>query len=179
MRQKMKINDGTVFYSFYQVPQGVGAVIFDEDGVSDLILPGHDRTKITDYLQKLPEHNLQEQMLPELMTSLNDYFRGQKTDFDYPLNLKKYTLFESQVLQATRSIPYGEVRSYKWVAEKIGRKNAARAVGQALKKNCVPVIIPCHRVLKSDRGLGGFNAGIGWKKRLLELEKDGIFARRK
>jgi len=74
------------------------------------------------------------------------------------------------VWQATRLIPYGETRSYLWVAVQIGKPGAARAVGQALGRNPLPVIIPCHRVIASDGGLGGFTGGLVMKRRLLELE---------
>jgi len=74
------------------------------------------------------------------------------------------------VWQATRLIPYGETRSYLWVAVQIGKPGAARAVGQALGRNPLPVIVPCHRVIAADGGLGGFTGGLEMKRRLLELE---------
>src|SRR3990172_6320272 len=71
---------------------------------------------------------------------------------------------------ATRLIPYGEPRSYLWIAEKIGKPGAARAVGQALGKNPLFIIVPCHRVVASDGGLGGFGGGLQMKRRLLSME---------
>lgn len=84
------------------------------------------------------------------------------------------TPFEWRVLAATATIPLGETRSYKWVAKKIGSPKATRAVGQALHKNPFPLIIPCHRVVRSDGSLGGFAGGIEKKRRLLEIEKQII-----
>lgn len=81
------------------------------------------------------------------------------------------TDFEKKVLKITSLIPLGEVRSYQWVAKKIGRPKAVRAVGTALKKNPYPIIIPCHRVIKSDGSLGGYAKGKELKKKLLLLEK--------
>lgn len=85
---------------------------------------------------------------------------------------KEITVFQWQVLAATTAIPLGETRSYKWVAQRIGRPGAARAVGQALKKNPYPLIIPCHRVIKEDGSLGGY-AGrqTPQKAKLLAMEK--------
>ena len=83
----------------------------------------------------------------------------------------KLTKFEKQVLRITSQIPLGEVRSYKWIAKKLKKPNATRAVGQALKKNPYPIIIPCHRVIRSDGSLGGYVKGNKLKKELLLLEK--------
>ena len=87
---------------------------------------------------------------------------------------KSLTFFEWKVLKAALQIPLGQTRSYRWVAQKIGRPNAVRAVGQALKKNPFPLIIPCHRVIKESGQLGGYSAAGGTKRkeRLLTLEKE-------
>ncbi|MCK5082752.1 MAG: MGMT family protein [Candidatus Omnitrophica bacterium] len=83
------------------------------------------------------------------------------------------TRFQWKVLAVTASIPLGETRSYKWVAEKIGSPKAVRAVGQALRRNPYPVIIPCHRVIKQDGTLGGYTGRSGEKKaKLLALERE-------
>ena len=85
----------------------------------------------------------------------------------------KLTNFQWQVLKVTLKIPFGQTRSYQWVAAQTGRPKAVRAVGQALKNNPFPVLIPCHRVVKSDGSLGGYLGKFtGRKKMLLELEKN-------
>lgn len=84
---------------------------------------------------------------------------------------KKLTPFAKKVYKAVLSIPLGEVRSYKWVARKIGSPKASRAIGQALKHNPYPLIIPCHRVIRSNGDLGGYTMGKKIKKVLLDLEK--------
>ncbi len=84
---------------------------------------------------------------------------------------KKLTPFTKKVYQAVLGIPLGEVRSYRWVAKKIGRPRAARAVGQALRHNPWPLIIPCHRVISGDGNLGGYSGGEKKKRTLLDLEK--------
>lgn len=86
------------------------------------------------------------------------------------INLSKYTPFQKKVWEAVRSIPRGETRSYKWVAEKAGHPQAVRAVGQALKKNPWLGVIPCHRVICSNGSLGGFSQGLKKKKELLRAE---------
>lgn len=87
------------------------------------------------------------------------------------LDLTGYTDFERAVWQVVKTIPRGEMRTYDWVAKRIGRPRAARAVGQALKKNPYPGLIPCHRVICSDGSLGGFSQGKEIKKRWLQRER--------
>lgn len=109
--------------------------------------------------------------LADLAERLKAYFGGGKVDFPDELDLSMSTPFQHQVWQQTRLIPYGETRSYLWVAERIGKPGAARAVGQALGRNPLLVIIPCHRVVASSGGLGGFGGGLEMKRRLLEMER--------
>ena len=87
------------------------------------------------------------------------------------LDLNSLTPFQKKVLGVVKTIPYGEVRTYKWVAERMGKPKAVRAVGQALERNPYPEIIPCHRVIRSDGKLGGYSKGIQKKRRLLKEEK--------
>lgn len=79
--------------------------------------------------------------------------------------------FQEKVLRVVSKIPLGELRTYAWVAKRIGKPQAVRAVGQALKKNPFSLIIPCHRVVKSDGSLGGYTGGKKMKKYLIALEK--------
>ena len=81
------------------------------------------------------------------------------------------TEFEKRVYREAIKIPSGEVRSYKWIARRIGRPHAFRAVANALKKNPYPVFIPCHRVVKSNGKMGGYSLGKSFKKELINLEK--------
>ena len=85
---------------------------------------------------------------------------------------KTLTAFEWQVLKATLSIPLGETRTYKWVAQKIGRPKAMRAVGQALSKNPFIPLVPCHRVVQESGKLGGYAGGRKKKENLLKLEEE-------
>ena len=109
-------------------------------------------------------------LLQSLREGLADYWEGKRVDFSgYPLELAIYSPFSKKVWAQTRLIPYGEVRSYKWVAQKIGSKGF-RAVGNALGNNPFPIIVPCHRVIKEDGELGGFSSGLRIKRKLLKIE---------
>ena len=109
-------------------------------------------------------------LFDDLMERFRGYFNGHKTTFPDKLDLSGATPFQREVWQATRLIPYGATRSYAWVANQIRRPRAVRAVGQALGRNPLPVIVPCHRVIASDGKLGGFTGGLDMKRRLLYLE---------
>jgi methylated-DNA-[protein]-cysteine S-methyltransferase len=101
---------------------------------------------------------------------LRRYARGDATALDGALDLAQGTPFQQAVWRALLEIPCGETRTYKQIAERIGRPRAARAVGQAVGANPLPIVVPCHRVVAGD-GLGGFGGGLAMKKRLLELER--------
>jgi methylated-DNA-[protein]-cysteine S-methyltransferase len=82
------------------------------------------------------------------------------------------TPFARKIYKIVSGIPIGEVRTYKWVAGKAGKPKASRAVGQILKRNPYPLIIPCHRVINSDNKIGGYVFGVNKKKLLLDMEKE-------
>ena len=105
-----------------------------------------------------------------LIERLRAYFGGYRVSFPDQLDLSGASAFQKQVWQWVRLIPYGETRSYSWVAGQIKKPGAARAVGQALGQNPLPVIIPCHRVVKNNGELGGFGGGVEMKQRLLKME---------
>lgn len=101
---------------------------------------------------------------------LKKYFSGSKIHFRQKTTFLTGTEFEKKVWAALKKIPFGETRSYKWIAEQIGNPGAARAAGRALSKNPVPIVIPCHRVIASDGSIGGYALGVDMKKHLLEME---------
>lgn len=108
----------------------------------------------------------------EAVGQVQAYLNGRRTAFDLPLDLQMTGEFQRQVLLAALKIPRGSVATYGQIADRIGRPRAARAVGQALGRNPLPIIIPCHRVLASDGSLGGYSGrdGVKTKARLLDLE---------
>lgn len=118
------------------------------------------------------ENNILEKdtkLLKQTQKQLEEYFEGKRTEFDIPIN-PKGTTFMKKVWVELLKIPYGEVRTYKEIAEKIGNGKASRAVGMANNKNPIPIIIPCHRVIGSNNKLVGYGLGLDMKKYLLNLE---------
>lgn len=109
-------------------------------------------------------------LFDDLIERLRIYFAGHKITFSDKLDLSGATPFQRQVWEITRLIPYGETRSYTWVAEQIKQPGAMRAVGQALSRNPLPIIVPCHRVLTINGKLGGYSGGVEMKRYLLWLE---------
>ena len=106
-----------------------------------------------------------------LRKQLTRYFAGKRVRFDVPLDLSRGTAFQRAVWRACARIPNGETCSYAELARMAGRPGAARAVGNAMHNNPVPIVVPCHRVIKSDGSLGGFGSGVSIKKKLLRLEE--------
>ncbi len=106
----------------------------------------------------------------EVLSQLEKYLNGELKCFDCSLDLRG-TPFQRKVWSALAKIPYGQTRSYKEIAEAIGRPRAFRAVGSANGSNSVPLILPCHRVIESNGGLGGFGHGLKAKNQLLDFEK--------
>lgn len=113
-----------------------------------------------------------EEKLPLILEEkLCAYFAGQPVDFgSIPVDFSRYTPFVARVLEFVRDIGYGELWSYGQVATALGVPKAARAVGRALGQNRTPLVVPCHRVVTQEGGLGGFTGGLELKRRLLELE---------
>jgi O-6-methylguanine DNA methyltransferase len=102
---------------------------------------------------------------------LAEYLQGLRSFFTVPVDVSAVAPFQRSVLDAAAMIPFGEVRSYRWIAERIGSAKAVRAVGTALGRNPVPIVVPCHRVLRTDGRLGGYALGLDLKTRLLDLER--------
>jgi len=107
----------------------------------------------------------------ELAQRLQWYYQGDSVDFnDLPLDLSESTPFQRQVLERVRAIPRGSVASYGVIAAEVGRPGAARAVGVVMASNPICIVIPCHRVVTSAGGLGGFGGGLPMKQRMLIME---------
>ncbi len=99
------------------------------------------------------------------------YFQGQPVRFSFATRFQgPYTEFQREVWEALKAVPWGQVRSYGWLAERVGRPRAARAVGGSVGRNPLPIIIPCHRIVESTGALGGYSSGVEIKRRLLWLE---------
>ena len=166
-----------LFFDYYDVPDGVGALIFSDAGLQALILPSQKKDDINEKITRCCAGCGQESGGPDqLKQYLCDYFRGVPVNFDnleLDLDLEGFSDFERMVFGVTQTISYGKVCSYQQIAGEIGRPLACRAVGNALGKNPIPILIPCHRVWRKNGDPGGFSAGLDWKKKLLELEGSG------
>ncbi|MCL4395153.1 MAG: methylated-DNA--[protein]-cysteine S-methyltransferase [Chloroflexi bacterium] len=140
-------------------------------GLVSLVLPRKSQADAKrdlrrDFPKGIEAANAPAQMVQEL----TQYASGQQRTFDVPLDWSSIKPFQRAVLQVTSTIPFGQTRSYAWVAHQIGRPRASRAVGRALATNPIPIILPCHRVIGSDGGLHGYGGGLPMKAMLLKLE---------
>ena len=106
----------------------------------------------------------------EARRELDLYFDGRLREFDLPLDWQLTTGFRRKVLRATARIPYGQTRNYTEMAQRAGNERAQRAAGSALGSNPIPIVVPCHRVLRTGGALGGYGGGLELKQALLELE---------
>ena len=165
-------------YTIFLTTWGWAGFVFDRKGLLIFVLPEERKEDVLFRIRKeLKCSNLFEDNRgwENLIQKVKEYYAGKKVNFaDYQLNLDSYTNFQKKVLQTVRKIPYGEIRSYKEVAEAAGYPRASRAVGNTMRNNPLPLIIPCHRVIKSDGSLGGFSGkeGIVLKKRMIDLESE-------
>ena len=143
-------------------------------GLTRLTLPQDSVEKaLLDVAGGAPEGDRSDEAFVPLATMLDRYFSGDPVDFsDHRLDLQGRTAFQRWVLEEVLSIPRGEVRSYGEVAARVGSPGAARAVGAVMAANPVCIVIPCHRVVASDGGLGGFGGGLDMKRRMLGAEQD-------
>lgn len=136
----------------------------DENGGRDAVLEG-----LADRLS--PRILERPSRLDDVRRQLDEYFAGDRTRFDLPLDLSLVRgPFGRRVLEACAQIPFGEVSSYRAMATTAGSAAAVRAAGNALGANPVPIVVPCHRVLRSGGGLGGYTGGVARKERLLRIE---------
>ena len=164
-------------YSVFRTALGWMAVSRTDVGVSRVVLPRPSCSSCMAAVREktgLPASELREatpDSLDTLPERLLRYMAGERVAFSDEVDTRTWTPFRTRVWEATRWIPYGETRSYSWVAAAIGQPLAYRAVGQALHRNPVPVIVPCHRVIGADSSLTGFAGGLGLKERLLSMER--------
>jgi methylated-DNA-[protein]-cysteine S-methyltransferase len=152
---------------------GWTGVIGSPNGLKKVVLPLKSKEavlgQISSYGCEAENHDTA--CFSGLTDRIRRYFDGEPVDFADKLDLAGTPRFQQKVWLMVRSIPRGETRSYGWVANQLGLPKAARAVGQALGRNPVPIVIPCHRVIASDGKLGGFGGGVEIKKFLLQLEQ--------
>ena len=142
----------------FRSPVGILVIRDDGDRILSLEFDGREIIPAQTALQKETEEQL------------NEYFNGKRKGFELPLCLKG-TDFQIQIWHALQNIPYGKTVSYQDIADVTGHGKACRAIGNAIHENPIPVIVPCHIVIRKDGSTGGYAGGSERKKILLELEK--------
>lgn len=160
------------FYAPLSTSIGWIGVLASDKGLRKLVLPKPSAEQVVEELW--PETNdaeLAPARFRRFQKQLEEYLSGDAMGFDLELDTEGYSDFFSKAWAACSSIPRGQTRSYSWLAAQAGRPRAIRAAGQAMARNPVPIVIPCHRVIGTDGKLHGYGGGLGLKKRLLELEQ--------
>lgn len=162
-----------VRFRIVQTAMGFAGFVATQRGLRAVQLPQKNRSAAVAGVRRAYPNAVEDaNLLPNLARGLLRFFAGEPVDFDVPLDWTDYSDFETDVWQACRGVKYGETCSYKGLADRLGRPGGARAVGMAMAHNPCPIVVPCHRVVRSDGSLGGYSGpgGIGFKQRLLEME---------
>ncbi|MDE2860705.1 MAG: methylated-DNA--[protein]-cysteine S-methyltransferase [Chloroflexota bacterium] len=162
-------------YGVFEVAAGWVGILASPAGIRRLSLSPESPADAIERLSGGGEElEASEASFPDLANRLEQYFLGEDATLDDELDLVG-TDFQKRAWAAARSIPRGETRSYGWIARSIGNPGAARAVGQAMRSNPVPFIVPCHRVVGSGGAMRGYGGpdGVEMKLKLLAMESDG------
>jgi methylated-DNA-[protein]-cysteine S-methyltransferase len=161
-----------VAYAVADSPFGPIKLATTRRGLVSLGLPNQDEESFLTRLatQISPRVLESPTRLDDVRRELERYFEGRLTHFDLPLDWQLSHGFRRKVLRQTARIPFGETRSYKEMAQRAGSPRAVRAAGSALGSNPIPIVVPCHRVLRTGGGLGGYGGGLELKQELLRLE---------
>lgn len=161
-----------VAYTMSDSPFGPLLLAATPRGLVKLSLPGHDPDETLEDLATRVSPRVLEApaRLDEARRELDLYFEGKLTEFDLPLDWQLSRDFRRRALRAIDRIPYGKTRNYTEIARSAGNERAVRAAGTACGANPIPIVVPCHRVLRSSGALGGYGGGLPMKEALLELE---------
>ena len=166
-------------YAIIETGMGWVGILGSAAGLRRIVLPqASPQAVLSAFGERLLEAISDTSLFGDLPQRLIGYFNGEAVAFPDPLDLANATPFQCAVWQVVRSIPYGQTESYAWVAQQTGKPRGARAVGQALARNPLPIVVPCHRVTGTRGEPGGFSSGLEMKQRLLQMEairirKDG------
>lgn len=161
-----------VAYTSTDSPFGPLLLAKTHKGLVRVGLPNQDRDELlADLAERVSPRVLEApRELDEVRRELDLYFEGKLDRFDLPLDWRLSGGFRRRVLRAIDRIPYGQTRSYTEMARKAGNERAVRAAGTACGSNPIPLVVPCHRVLRTGGALGGYGGGLPMKQALLELE---------
>ena len=158
-------------YTTFNSPIGKIYIAAVKEGVVKISFSNESPQELENYCQKRlgSEVHQGSDFTKYAKQQILDYLEGKSQSLDFPV-IHLNSPFRRKVLEAERSIPYGETRSYGEVAQMVNNPNASRAMGSANAKNPLPLYFPCHRIISSNGGLGGYGGGLGVKKYLLGLE---------
>ncbi|HKU51493.1 MAG TPA: methylated-DNA--[protein]-cysteine S-methyltransferase [Nitrospira sp.] len=157
----------------FRSPWGWMGIAESPKGIQTIVLPKRSKRAVESDLKMQSIGSLQQgesAQLEETRRQLLDYLAGRRNTFDVPLDLSQGTSFQRQVWRTLQRVPYGKLRSYQWIAARVGGRHYARAVGNAVGANPLPIVVPCHRIVAHDASLGGFSGGLSIKRKLLSLE---------
>lgn len=158
-------------YTRFDSPVGPLWLAATSKGLAALELRGREDDVVAAWTKRYHREIVRDDAaLAPYRDELERYFAGAVTKFHVPLDLLMGTEFQRKCWEALLRIPYGETRSYKWVAEQVGQGRGFRAVGMANHANPIAIVIPCHRVVNTGGGLGGYGGGLDMKRALLRLE---------
>ena len=160
-------------YSTFDTNFGWCCIVGKEGRLLEIVPFLHSEDSAYSYVvSKYTDITLCSDCLEEPKEAIKRYLAGERMDFEFSLNLSGYTEFQRGVWETTMSISYGEIRTYSWVSKKLGIPKSSRAVGTALAKNPLPIVVPCHRVVRGNGSMGGYSAegGIEIKAKLLKME---------
>ncbi len=165
----------TLYYTVFNTAAGWVGILGSGSGLRRTTLPEQSERAVLETLTDSLKNAVESpQYFTDLLERYREYFTGHRVEFPDRLDFTGATPFQQSVWQATRLIPFGQTRSYTWIAARAGNPKAPRAAGQALGRNPLPIIVPCHRVLAADGGPGGFSGGLKMKRWLLELEANPL-----
>jgi len=172
MRNKTSAPNAEDSRKIFKTTWGWMGVATTNRGVATVVLPKRSRRAVEKELSHTagPPNSEARRHLQMAQAALLRYLAGDSQALGLALDLPDSSSFRLKVWRTLQTIPYGRVRSYGWVARKLGQPRAARAVGAACGANPLPLVVPCHRVVAGDGSLGGFSGGLPVKKRLLRLE---------
>jgi methylated-DNA-[protein]-cysteine S-methyltransferase len=161
-----------LYYTTFKSPVGEILATRTEKGLNFIAFPGSRWQRFLVALRKDKNVDLKrdEKKFSSVKKALKSYFSGKRVSFRERLDLTGATAFQKRVWQAMDKIPAGQTESYGWLARQVGGKNKARAAGAACGANPIPIILPCHRVIREDGSLGGYGAGLSLKRKLLKIE---------
>ena len=153
-----------IYYDFQNTKAGDIKIFANDDALLFLCMGSEFNKNIPDAEHKRTD------LIARAFSELEEYFNGERKNFDIPLEFNARHNFTRQVFDFLLKLEFGQVVTYKELADKINRPNSARSVGNALAANPLPIFIPCHRVITADKTIGGYSCGVDIKKFLLKIE---------